>query len=351
MPIMSAMSIPRFIPAMVWLVLTLGISPTLAQTDTGAAAKWGYGYADLLTDLALWKASPYVSIDSIGASTQGRALYVVTVTDSAGSSDSVVALETPKPRIFMHARTHPSEVQSFHIAKAGIEYLISDHEEARALRRGHIFHIMPMYNPDGVEMGMPRQNARGIDIEGNWNNPNPEAEVVALRAYFIKLMEEPNPIEVALNLHSDRFNCTRFFFFHDSAGTSPHYTRLQQTFIGDVQSHFPDGIEAWHFVKSWTDGFKPQYPESWWWTNHGEDVMALTFEDANCPDASGFDKTARALVHGSADYIARQGVGIRLTRSAHTQPHQSRTTLLILSPRQGPIGAWGKRYNALGRRF
>lgn len=330
-----------------------------AQSDTGAAAKWGYGYADLLTDLERWKTSPHVSIDSIGASTQGRAIYMVTITEADSSSSSADSL---RPRIFWHARTHPSEVQAQHIATAGITHLLDSGEDAQSLRRGHIFHIIPMYNPDGVELGMPRQNANGIDIEGNWNNPNPEAEVVALRAQFEKLMATPNPVEVAINLHSDRFNCTRFFFYHDSAGTSPQYTRLQQTFIGDVQTHFPEGIEAWHFVKSWADGFKPQYPESWWWTNHREKVMALTFEDANCPDASAFDKTAYALLHGSVDYIARKGVGIRLTR-AHQSLRQSGKAILVLhapgnrhtnsafAGDRAQRSSVMLRFNALGQRF
>jgi hypothetical protein len=355
----------RFALACSSVVCAFLVPSVHAQPDTGAAAKWGYDYADLLADLERWKQSPHVSIDSIGASTQGRAIFMVTITeaDSSGSAgDSGNSEDRLRPRIFWHARTHPSEVQAQYIANAGIAHLLDSGENAQTLRRGHIFHIIPMYNPDGVELGLPRQNADTVDLEGNWNHPNPEAEVVVLRSQFEKLMDTPNPIEVAINLHSDRINCTRFFFYHDSAGTSPQYTRLQQTFIGDVQTHFPEGIEAWHFVKSWTDGFKPQYPESWWWTNHREEVMALTFEDANCPDASEFDRTAYALLHGSVDYIARKGVGIRLARSHRNLRSSEKAILVLNAPGQSHNRsvfagdrAQGRpvllRYNALGQRF
>src|SRR5918997_510551 len=65
----------------------------------------------------------------------------------------------------------------------------------------------------------------------------------------------------------------------------------------------PGGIREWHFVQSWENSTPPQYPESFWWFNYREKVMALTYEDANCPGAAEFERTARALIHGSADYL------------------------------------------------
>ncbi len=288
-------------------VFLMACLPLQAQTaaDSAAAKKWGYGYTDLLADMQTWRQSPYVHIDSIGASVQGRALWMLTVTEGD---------TTTKSRIFIHARTHPAEVQAFYVAEAALDFLLGPSDSAAQLRRKHIFHFIPMYNPDGVELGYARENANRIDIESNWNKPSLEPEVVALRAKFSELMATPQKIQVALNLHSDQFNCTRFFFYHDSGGTSPRYTQLEKTFIGDVQKHFEGGFEPWFFVQSWKNGTGTQYPEGWWWTNFQDTVMALTYEDANCPDASAFAQTGQALLMGSSDYIARNGVGIRLAR-------------------------------------
>jgi hypothetical protein len=211
----------------------------------------------------------------------------------------------------VHARTHPAEVQAFHVAEAMIRFLLDTGEAASALRREHIFNILPMYNPDGVELMRPRENANGVDIESNWNKPVLEAEVAVLKGHFERLMADPVPVEVALNLHSDRFNCTRFFFFHEAAGTSPDFVELEKDFIGKVRGHFPSGIEEWHFVRSWEVSTGTQYPEGWWWINHREKVMALTFEDANCPGAGEFDSTARALAMGSADYLEARPASLR----------------------------------------
>lgn len=286
--------------AFLFTALPLQAQPS---ADSAAAAKWGYGYADLLADLQTWRQSPYVRVDSVGSSVQGRALWMVTVNEGDSAS---------KSRIFLHARTHPAEVQAFHVAKAALNFLLGASDSAAQLRRKHIFHFIPMYNPDGVELGYARENANHIDIESNWNKPSLEPEVLALRAKFSELMATPQKIQVALNLHSDQFNCTRFFFYHDSAGTSPRFTQLEKTFIGDVQKHFEGGFEPWFFVQSWKDSTRTQYPEGWWWKNFQDTVMALTYEDSNCPDATAFDQTGQALLLGSSDYIARNGVGIHL---------------------------------------
>ena len=62
---------------------------------------WGYGYNDLLSDLYVWGQSPYVTIDSIGASVQNRAIWELTISDDPGSSTH--------SRVYIHTRTHPGE--------------------------------------------------------------------------------------------------------------------------------------------------------------------------------------------------------------------------------------------------
>ena len=33
-----------------------------------------------------------------------------------------------------------------------------------------------MYNPDGVELGLARENANGVDLEREWSKPDPQPE-------------------------------------------------------------------------------------------------------------------------------------------------------------------------------
>jgi hypothetical protein len=299
------------------LLLMMGMGLGLGLGGARAAAPdstngWGYGYDSLLTDLAEWRKNPLVRVDSIGASVKGRAIWMVSITGPEDSLGSPGESGTRKHRVFIHARTHPAEVQAHYVAKESIRFLLDSGAQSGVLRKEFIFNIVPMYNPDGVEEGHPRLNSHLVDLESNWDQQVLEPEVTVLKRTFEAYMAGPTPIDVALNLHSDQFNCTRFFFFHLAAGTSPAYEVLEKQFIGQVQSHFPNGIENYDFVQSWATGTAARYPEGFWWLQHKEKVMALTYEDTNCPNANRFDSTATALVLGSADYIrARIAAAVR----------------------------------------
>ena len=259
-----------------------------------SARNWGYGYSDLLEDIETWQQSPFVSVDSIGSTVQGRAVWELTISENA-SSDFY-------KRIYIHARTHPGEEESFWVADEIINYLIADTPEAAFIRSNTIFHIVPMHNPDGVELGYARENANGLDIESGWDDSILQPEVVALQNRFIELSFAPNPIKVALNMHS-AYACKRYFVYHHENGTSDYFTDLEKQFISGVQFYYPDGIEDWNYYVSWTNSTPDQYPESWWWFNYAEDVLALTYEDMNCSSAGNFDMTAEALIRGSLDFV------------------------------------------------
>ena len=257
---------------------------------------WGYSYDSLLTDLDIWRESPFVIIDSIGLSVQDRPLWRMTISDYPEDPED-------KRIIHIHARTHPQETEGFWVTKEMINILLSESALAQELRSKYVYYIIPMFNPDGVELNLPRRNANNVDLESNWNTIFHQPEVQALKAHFISLMESDNPIEVMLNMHSSSL-CKRYFVYHDSVGTSPSFAFLQQDFINGIRAYFPAGIEPWNYFVSWTSGTHLQYPESWFWINHSENVMALTYEDMyQCAGTGSFDVTANALLLGVKDYL------------------------------------------------
>ncbi|MEN9353167.1 MAG: hypothetical protein RL318_492 [Fibrobacterota bacterium] len=235
---------------------------------------------------------------------------MVSITDGSDSLRPAEGRTVRKRRVTVHARTHPVEVQASHVAREMIRFLLDTSEVSRLLRRDFIFNIIPQYNPDGVELGNERTNANGVDIESNWDKLNPEPEVLSLRNLFKRFMSGPVPVEVALNLHSDQYNGKRFFFYHLEGGTSWIYTELEKNFISGVQSHFPGGIQNWNFITSWGAATGVRYPEGYWWTNHRESVMALTYEDDNSAMAGAFDTTGRALVLGAGEYLRTHALSV-----------------------------------------
>ncbi len=268
---------------------------TSVAYKSAALLNWGYSYDSLKADLGRWSQSPFVEIDSVGATVENRAMYLLTIQDTAISS--------PRKRIWIHARTHPGEVQATWVTNEIIKYLLSSSPMAKRLRDSCIFNIMPMYNPDGVEHAFARENANGIDLESNWSASTPQPEVQVLHSLFVQMMSQPNPIRIALNMHS-AYACKRYFVYHAASGTSNLFATMQENFIGNVSNYFPGGIEPYTYFISWTSYPPPTYyPESWFWYNFGEAVLANTYEDMNCESAGGFDSTAFAILSAIGDYL------------------------------------------------
>ena len=259
------------------------------------APGFGYSYDSLLIDLQKWSTNPFVGIDSAGLSVQGRTLWLLTIQDTVSSI-------LPQWRVTIHARTHPQEVQSTWITNSIIDLLLSDSLIAQKLRRTCIFNILPMYNPDGVELGYNRVNANMIDLERNWDDVIQEPEAATLKRLFESYMNSDIPVRIALNMHSSS-DCERFFVFHHETGTSVYFAEDQKQFIKAIRDYWPEGIQDWNYFVSWQDETPPYYPESWFWLNYGEQVMALTYEDMYCSAAGEFNRTAHAILSGIADYL------------------------------------------------
>jgi len=271
---------------------------TCGANDTA----WGYGTPELEADLLRWSLHPDAQRDTLGFSGQGRPLHRLTVTGKTIAKQRQGAL-TAKPTVHIHARTHPREVQSSFVIREMIDFLLNNSLQTTALRLRYNFVFVPMYNPDGVARGCQRTTPGGVDLESAFFATPPPVEVAALRTSFDSLMLSAHPIRVALNLHSSVNLCSRFFFFHDAGGTSEKYAAMQQHYIASVAAFFPGGFQDWNYIVSWQNGDPGVYPESYFWSQFKESVLALTYEDSNCENASAFDSTARALLLGTDVYM------------------------------------------------
>jgi hypothetical protein len=216
---------------------------------------------------------------------------------------------------------------------------------------------MPMYNPDGVEIGNARENANMIDIESNWNNPSPQKEVLVLKGQFQKYTSVTNPMKVMLNIHS-AYACKRYFVYHAPGGTTPKFAALERRFIDYVRMGFPNAIEPYTYYVSWTSTASLLYPESWCWTNHKEKIMAITYEDGNCVAASKFDSTASAILKGIDLYLqdttAVTAVSMAsnipeeyLLEQNYPNPFNPATTIAYDLPRSGIVSL--KVFDVMGR--
>jgi len=248
-----------------------------------------YTYTQLNAYLKTLKSRRGVMVGDIGRTREGRLVPIVTVTDGR------VPLKQKK-RVLIHARTHPGEVGSSFMLEGMLDYLTSNNRTAKALRKKLVFDVVPMLNVDGVVAGNNRVTPYGVNLEGKWySDPKHPLRLDAKRtphevrlwhARIMELLREPAPVTVALNMHASAGEPEDgvFFFPHFGGRHLGYHPREASLF--DSQMRFINQFMAQHgprwFNKPAADGTRAftakSVPESWWWRNFQDRVMALSIE-------------------------------------------------------------------------
>ncbi|NUN08357.1 MAG: T9SS type A sorting domain-containing protein [Ignavibacteriaceae bacterium] len=257
-----------------WIRFTAAESPatnTFEKTyerDTVFVAYYDpYTYAKLQGKLADWLTKPGTTLDTLGYTLNNYPLQELTITDP-----SVPASE--KLRVWIHARTHPSETPtSFHF-EGIINELLKDEPVVNYYKSKVIFHCVPFTNPDGVYFGRSRTNFYGVDVESDWDRPDAQTskEVLVLKARMRQINQQ-KVMSVFLNLHSQASPFATFWI-HTAASTSAYFYRREMQFCNLNISDNPYFVASDYSFSS----LQPKFPEGWLWNNHGEQVMALTYE-------------------------------------------------------------------------
>lgn len=224
-----------------------------------------YTYSYYRERMRDWKQKSCVEIDTIGRSAEGRPLEVLHLTGKA---------RRPGRLVWMHARIHPSETPASWLLDGLIDKLSDDSPESECLRDSFDFYIMPFINPDGVAHGYSRCNARGVNMEINYNRSadSTEVEIKAVKEYLSKLCKD-RPLDLVINHHSQRDESASFWM-HTAESTSQYYQGRQWTFAGLCCSFNP-------YMRSSDMQFselKPRYIEGQIWNKFSDKAVALTIE-------------------------------------------------------------------------
>ncbi|NWF88831.1 MAG: T9SS type A sorting domain-containing protein [Ignavibacteriaceae bacterium] len=226
-----------------------------------------YNYSYLQEQINKWKTSLYVNVDTLGLTDHGLPIQQITITDF-----SVPDLE--KHRVWIHARTHPGETPSSWHLDGIIRKLLSDDDVVSFYRQKIVFYLIPFTNPDGVYYGRSRTNYNGVDIESNWDKTESQTstEVKILKQRMAQINNE-KVLSVFNNLHSQAAPyCT--FWIHTPGSTTQRFYRKEYQFSNLNTSDNPY-FDPGDYSES---NLASRYPEGWLWNNHGEQVMALTYE-------------------------------------------------------------------------
>jgi len=279
--------------------MTLAFSPN--TTSVELAFFEPLGYAETLAAVTNFTAGwPFATLTTLGQSFENRDLHLITVNNSEYP-------DAGKHRVWVHARVHAGEITSTHTMLGFLDQVLEDSDTGRHLREYITFHIVPQVNVDGIHRGHTRWDAQGIDEESEWCNIR-VPEVALLKAQVDGFMAAPNPISMALNLHSTVGNFTDSFFWkHLAPSVTVAFEDIEQRYIDAVDAATPlfDNLSAQTSQLN-----ACTFIESYFWNNWGESVMALTHEghyyrritDNAWTDGAHYREVGRALARGLIAY-------------------------------------------------
>lgn len=270
------------------------------QKKVYIARYFPYTYSDLRELLSKYNRDKWLKIDTIGLSAQGREIYMLTVTNPEFPDNY-------KKRIWIHSRTHPSETASSFAVQGIIDYLLSDNCSIDFSKI--IFNIVPMVNPDGVVHGLSRNSTTGENLEEMWFrseineyelDERASDEVKVLHSQITTLVSEGPEIIAAINLHSNNpsFYMKPYPFVFSNFGGWEKYGDPGRSmfikhgaFLKFLNDQYCVPIMARSNPKTKSTIDKKEFPESWWWVNFKDKVMAMTIETSPelilCGDNTG----------------------------------------------------------------
>ncbi len=132
----------------------------------------------------------------IGKTLGGRELVLWTLT---GGSQAA-----PKRTVWLMFRQHSWETGSSWAGEGAVRVLLRDDPEGRRLRQSAIWKIYPLCDPDGVARGGVRFNAKGYDLNRNWDARDPESmpEIAAQREAVKQWLRAGHSVDLFFSLHN-----------------------------------------------------------------------------------------------------------------------------------------------------
>ena len=102
--------------------------------------------------------SPYVrTIDTIGRGERDRPTIMLTITDPR-------VPDRNKKSVLLSAGDHPGETASLWGMEGSIDFLLSENQVAKNLRKKAIIYVVPILSMDGSALGTDRRQATGVNI-------------------------------------------------------------------------------------------------------------------------------------------------------------------------------------------
>ncbi|MBA6224716.1 carboxypeptidase family protein [Colwellia sp. MB02u-18] len=128
-----------------------------------------------------------------------------------------------KKVIWLTARQHPGESMAEWFMEGFIDRLLDEDDGvARSLLNSAVFYLVPNMNPDGSARGHLRTNAKGVNLNREWQTPTMENSP---EVYLVREKMLATGVDMHLDIHGDE--ALPFNFVAGSEGVPSYNARIK----------------------------------------------------------------------------------------------------------------------------
>lgn len=201
----------------------------------------------------------FITRDTVGYSHNDRPLLKLHITETKN--------DEPRGVVIVTGRLHPPEVTGALGTQVFLNELASDTELASTFRNNFEIWAYPFGNPDGVQQGHWRYNAKGVDLNRDWEYFR-QPETRAIRDDLISLKDDSlRTVYYGVDFHSTDENL--FYPINRKVKTFPDNFTYQ--WIDSLKKEFPD-------YQMRVEPFPPNSPITKNWIYHTFGADAVTYE-------------------------------------------------------------------------
>jgi hypothetical protein len=228
----------------------------------------------------------HVAKKVIGRSGRDRPMFMV----EFGNPDAT-------RHVMIIGRQHPPEATGTLALLAFVGELAGDSPLAQEFREDFRVHVIPIVNPDGVDLGHWRHNTGGVDLNRDWVAFN-QPETQAVRKVFTEILDQPgHQLWFGVDFHSTQYDV--FYTLERSLETDPPgVTDRWLNYIGANLPHYE--------VNDSPGGLASPTSRNWFYQAFG--APALIYEVG--------DQTDRALIREVAETAARGTMEVLLEEAS-----------------------------------
>jgi murein tripeptide amidase MpaA len=242
-----------------------------------------YSWEQHLDLLGSASASPHVTQEHLGLTSQGRDMTLLRVTDAANATPL-----SERKKVWVIARQHPGESMAEWFVEGLLERLLDTSDSvSRNLLQQCVFYVVPNMNPDGSVLGNLRTNAVGANLNREWMDATLERspEVFVVRRKMLA-----TGLDLCLDVHGDEGLPYNFVVGSEgTAGYSPRIAELENLFKATWLAHCPDFQDEVNYGVCAPGAANPTLATNWIAQQFG--CLAFTIEmpfkdNAKLPDAT-----------------------------------------------------------------